>query len=175
MSEQRREKFLIDSDCDPELVRLLQRVGFRARSVLALQIANDDTLNLIWAREHGYILVCHDKRRDHVTKYAFNSEMFYRGGQVIRISGQPGQDATLALGKILAQRPAWQEHFRKDSGQVVVHPRGCNFTTAAALFERTRYALKLPMEDPAVPLRERKRLPIRKRKPREPRASAGLM
>lgn len=158
-----KERFLVDSDCDPELVVLLRKVGFRAKSVLSLNVPNDDTRLLIWAREHGYILVCHDKHRGAKTKYSFYSEMYYRGGQVIRVGSRPGQSALLALGKILVHLPTWQEHFRNDSGEAVVHPSGCNFTNAAKLFDRSRYALRLPFEDPAVPLKSRERL-TKKRK-----------
>ena len=158
-----RERFLVDSDCDPELVHLLRRVGFRSKSVLGLTIPNDDTECLKWARKHGYILVCHDKHRDAKTRYAFYSEMYYRGGQLIRIGGQPGQSAHWALGKILAHRPEWQEYFRKDSGEAVVHPAACRFTNAAKLFDRSRYALRLPFEDPTVPLKSRTPL-VRERK-----------
>ena len=162
-----KERFLVDSDCDPELVDLLRKVGFRAKSVLSLKIPNDDTAALIWARKNGYILVCHDKHRDAKTRYSFYSEMYYRGGQLIRIGGKPGQSPHWALGKILAQGPTWQDHFRQDSGQAVVHPSGCNFTPAAKLFERSRYDLRLPFEDPAVPLKSRVPLAKERRRKRK--------
>jgi len=160
------ERFLIDTDVDPELNVLLRKLGFRSRLVLTLKIPNDDTQLLIWARKQGYILVCHDKHRDAKTKHAFFSEMYYRGGWVIRISGEPGQPALWALGKILVHRPTWQKHFAENSGVAVVHPSGCNFTSANTLYERTRYSLRLPFDDPAIPLLERQPLPKRQRKPR---------
>ena len=160
------ERFLVDSDINPELVALLRKVGFKATHAAWQQIPNDDTEYLVWARKHGYILVCHDKHRDTKTKYSFYSEMYYRGGQVIRV-GKPGQSTLRLLGVILAQRHVWQECFRKDSGEAVVHPSGCNFTDAQKLFERSRYEMRLPFEDPAVPLKNRKplRRPTARRKP----------
>ena len=181
-TDEQHEAFLIDADCDPELVTLLRKVGFRARGVWTLRLTgkpkhvNEDTAFLIWARQHGYILVCHDLHRDTKTKYAFWSEMYYRGGHLIRIGGHPGQPALWALGKILAHRPTWQTHFAQDSGEVVVHPSGCNFTNAATKFQRTSYQLRLPFQDPALPLSTRAPLP-RRRKPkkqRPPRASSRL-
>ena len=171
------ERFLIDSDVDPEIIALLKKLGFKARGVLTLPIENEDTLLLIWARKRGYILVCHDKHRDAKQRYSFYSEMYYRGGQVIRISGKPGQDALFALGKILVHRPEWQGHFLSDSGEVVVHPTGCNFTTAAMLFERSSYSMRLTFEDPAIPLKSRAAIPKKKRarKVRAPRASGPLL
>lgn len=163
-----RERFLVDTDVDVEVIDLLRRLGFRARNALMVKAPNDDTQLLIWARDHDYILVCHDKHRDAKARYSFYAEMYYRGGRVIRIGGQPGQDALWAVGKLLAQRPTWQEHFRQDSGECVVHPSGCNFNTAAKLFERSTYTLRLPFEDPAVPLKARKRAQKRKRKTTRP-------
>ncbi len=135
---------------------------------MSLNVPNDDTRLLIWAREHRYILVCHDKHRDAKTKYSFYSEMFYRGGQLIRISGRPGQSALLALGKILVHRPTWQEYFRNDSGEAVVNPSGCPFTSAAKLFDRSSYELRLPFEDPAVPLKSRAPLHKRRKRKKKP-------
>lgn len=160
----RLEKFLVDSDCDPGLVVLLRRLGFRARSILTLAIQNDDTTALRWCNKNGYILVCHDKHKDSQTRYAFNSEMNHRGGRVIRVSGEPGQDALFALGKILAHRPTWQKYFAAEAGQAVVHPSGCNFTNAATLLERSTFRLQRPLpEDPKAALQDRM---IRVRQPR---------
>ncbi len=152
------ERFLVDSDVDIELVALLRRVGFKATHVTTHKtIPNDDTALLAWARKHDHILVCHDKHRDAKTKYAFYSEMYYHGGQVIRV-GKPGQSTLRLLGCILAQRHMWQKYFIKDSGEATVHPSGCNFKTAYELLERSKYELRLPFEDPAIPLKERKPL-----------------
>ena len=170
------EAFLVDSDCDPQLVLLFRALGFRARNVLNVQLPNDDTLLWAWARNHGYILVCHDKHRDAESRFSFFSEMYYRGGQVIRIGGQPGQDPIWALGKVLAHRPTWQQYFAADSGEVVVHSSGCNFKSAEELFRRSRYIMRIPFEDPAVPVRNR--APIernRPSKPKLPRASERLV
>jgi hypothetical protein len=178
-----REAFLVDADCDPELVTLFRKVGFKARGVWTVRLVgkakhvNEDTGFLIWAREHGYILVCHDLHGDTKTKHAFWSEMYYRGGQLIRIGGQPGQHALWALSKIIAHRPTWQRHFAEDSGEVLVHPSGCEFTSAATKLERTRYKLRLPFDDPALPLRTRTPLPRRPRgkKQKPPPASSPLL
>ncbi len=104
------ERFLIDSDIDPELVFLLRKVGLKATHATWHDIPNDDTGYLVWARNHGYILVNHDKHRDAKTKYSFYSEMYYRGGRVIRV-GKPGQATLRLLGCILAQHHKWSAHF----------------------------------------------------------------
>jgi len=142
-------------------------VGLKATHANWQKIPNDDTQYLIWARKNGYILVNHDKHRDAKTKYSFYSEMYYRGGRVIRV-GRPGQPTLRLLGCILAQRHRWLEHFANDSGEVVVHPSGCNFTNAAKLLERSKYHMRLPFDDPSIPLKERKpskRRPKRKKLP----------
>lgn len=149
------ERFLVDSDVNPELVLLLRKVGFKATHATWHDIPNDDTLYLKWARKRDYILINHDKHRDAKTKYSFYSEMYYRGGRVIRV-GIPGHPPRRLLGCILAQQHKWQEYFAHDSGEAVVHPSGCNFNSAAKLFERSQYQMRLPFEDPSVPLKERK-------------------
>lgn len=164
------ERFLVDSDIDPELVFLLRKIGSNStHATWHPEIPNDDTKYLIWGRKHGYILVCHDKHRDAKTRHAFYSEMYYHGGQVIRV-GKPGQSTLRLLGCILAQRHMWQEYFSKDSGEASVHPSGCNFKKASELLEHSKYQLRLPFADPAIPLVKRKSLPKkpRKSKPSEP-------
>lgn len=157
------ERFLVDSDIDPELVFLLRKIGSRStHATWHDKIPNDDTAYLIWARNHSYILVCHDKHRDTKTRYSFYSEMYYHGGQIIRV-GKPGQDTLRLLGVILAQRHAWQEHFSYDSGEAVVHPSGCNFTTAEELLKRSSYKMRLPFEDPSIPLKTRTLIPQKSR------------
>ena len=151
------ERFLIDSDIDPELVFLLRKVGFKATHATWHEIPNDDTKYLVWARKHDYILVNHDKHRDAKTKYSFYSEMYYRGGRVIRV-GKPGQSTLRLLGCILAQCHRWSAEFAADSGEAVVHPSGCNFTNACKLLERSKYKMRLPFEDPSIPLKERQPL-----------------
>lgn len=152
------ERFLIDSDIDPELVFLLRKVGFKAtHASWHEKIPNDDTKYLVWARKHDYILVHHDKLRDATTKYSFYSEMYYRGGRIIRV-GKPGQSTLRLLGCILAQRHRWSAEFAADSGEAVVHPSGCNFTNACKLLERSEYKMRLPFEDPSIPLKERQPL-----------------
>jgi uncharacterized protein (DUF433 family) len=161
------ERFLLDSDTDPELINFLRKVGFRATHATWHNIPNDDTQYLIWARKHGYILLCHDKHRDAKTKYAFYSELYYRGGQVIRV-GKPGYPLLYCLGCVLAQRYKWQKYFESDSGEVVVHSGGCNFTNAEKLLRRSSYKMRLPFEDPSIPLKTRKSLPRPKGKQRRP-------
>lgn len=163
-NDSRREGFLIDSDVDPELVDLLKKLGFQAENVLQVNVPNDDTQLLIWARQHGYILVCHDKHRDAKTRYSFYGEMRYRGGHVLRISGEPGQPALFALGKILVHRPKWQEEFSQSSGECVVYPSGSTFTPAKTLFERSQPLVKRMLGDEAEKtLRER----LRRRRPKK--------
>jgi hypothetical protein len=152
---------------DPELVYLLRKVGFKATHATWKKVPNDDTQYLRWARKRGYILVNHDKHRDAKTKYAFYSEMYYRGGRVIRV-GKPGHPTLRLLGCILAQRHRWLEHFADDSGEAVVHPSGCNFNTAAELFERSKYEMRLPFEDPSIPLKERQPSKVKPKRKRLP-------
>ncbi len=154
------ERFLVDSDIDPELVILLRKVGFKATHATWQNIPNDDAKYLVWARKHNYILVNHDKHRDAKTKYSFYSEMYYRGGRVIRV-GRPGQPTLRLLGCILAQRHVWLECFASDSGEASVHPSGCNFTSASKLLERSSYTMRLPFEDPSITLKNRQ--PSKKR------------
>ena len=157
------ERFLVDSDIDPELVFLLRKVGFKAtHASWHKKIPNDDTKYLVWARKRDYILINHDKHRDAKTKYSFYSEMYYRGGRVIRV-GKPGQPTLRLLGCILAQRHIWSARFATDSGEAVVHPSGCNFKNAGELLELSKYKMRLPFEDPSIPLKERRPL---KRKPK---------
>lgn len=151
-------RFFIDTDVDPELVFLLRKVGFRATyASWHTKLENDDTTYLKWARDHGYILVCHDKHRDAETKHSFYSEMYYRGGWVIRV-GKSGQSTLRILGCILAQRHRWKHYFSKDSGVAVVHPSGCNFTDAKKLLELSSYNMRIPFDDPGIPLKQRKPL-----------------
>ena len=150
-------KFLVDSDVDVELVGLLRKLGFSAVHATGCRnIPNDDTEYLKWGREHGYILVNHDKHRDTKTKYSFYSEMYYRGGQVIRV-GKPGQSVYRLLGCILAQHHIWQEKFQSDSGEAVVHPSGCKFKGAKELLQMSKYEMRIPFEDPSVPLTTREK------------------
>jgi len=161
-------RFLIDSDIDPELVILLRKVGLKATHATWIKIPNNDTKYLIWARKHGYILVNHDKHRDAKTKYSFYSEMYYHGGRVIRV-GQPGQPTLRLLGCILAQHHRWSEYFAKDSGEAIVHPSGCNYICASKLMERSEYKLRLPFEDPSIPLKDRlpstRKIVVRRKNP----------
>ncbi len=152
------ERLLVDSDIDPELVFLLRKVGFKAtHASWHPSIPNDDTKYLVWGRKRGYILVNHDKHRDAKTMYSFYSEMYYRGGRVIRV-GKPGQPTLRLLGCILAQRHMWSAHFASGSGEASVHPSGCNFTPAHKLLERSSYTMRLPFEDPSIPLKDRQPL-----------------
>jgi hypothetical protein len=148
------ERFLVDSDIDPELVFLLRKVGFKATHATWQKIPNDDIEYLKWGKKRGYILVCHDKHRDTKTKYNFYSELYYHGGRIIRV-GKPGHPPLRLLGCILAQRHMWLDYFAHDSGEASVHPSGCNFTNAHELLERSQYTMRLPFEDPAIPLKNR--------------------
>ena len=156
------ERFLVDSDIDPELVILLRKVGFKATHVtFHPNIPNDDTELLKWGRKQGYILVCHDKHKDAKTMYSFYSEMYYHGGRVIRV-GKPGQSTLRLLGCILAQRHKWSEFFNTDSGEASVHPSGCNPSSASKLLDRSSYTMRIPFPDPSIPLKERQ--PLKKTK-----------
>lgn len=161
-------RFLVDSDIDPGLVVLLRKVGRKAtHASWHPSVPNDDTKYLIWARNHGYLLVNHDKHRDAKTRYSFYSEMYYHGGRVIRV-GHPGQPILRLLGCILAQEHMWSEYFSNDSGEAAVHPSGCNFTSASDLLARSSYSLRLPFPDPSIPLKQRRPAQRKKRKPRGP-------
>lgn len=168
-------RFLLDSDMDPELVFLLRKVGRKAtHATWHHNIPNNDTKYLIWARKRGYVLVCHDKHRQEETKYSFYSEMYYRGGWVIRV-GKPGQPTLRLLGCILAQEHRWSEEFSKGSGEASVHPSGCNWTSAFGKLERSRYSLRLPFPDPSIPLKQRQPLKRRSRPRKKPQEQMPLI
>ncbi|MSQ32248.1 MAG: hypothetical protein EXR59_03300 [Dehalococcoidia bacterium] len=59
--------------------------------------------------------------------------------------------------------------IRDTSVEVTVHPSGCNFNTAKTLFDRSHYSMRLPFEDPSIPVKERE--PITRKNPRVKRLS----
>ena len=115
------EHLLLDTDVDVGLCPYLEAVGFRVRFALHVGVnVRSDTAILRWAREHGYILVCHDKHSDKSTRLELYPELYERGGKIVRIAGNPGQNEITALGKILVHRDKWSSWFAENDGEVVV-------------------------------------------------------
>ncbi len=140
-----RERFLADTDVDPEIVILLRKLGFLARSAHKIKCVNDDTQLLKWARRNGYILVCHDRHKDTKTKHAFYAEMYRRGGHVIRVTQPPSQSPLLTLAKILIHRSNWLAHFQEESGEFVAPAfQEGSFKSAGKLYERITQQQQLP-------------------------------
>jgi hypothetical protein len=165
---------LLDADINPELERVLQAVGFATESALRIGIdVRDDTALLRWARKNRYILVCHDRHRDRRTNQQFYPEIYHRGGRVIQISGDSGQDLLTALGKVLVHREKWRDFFKDNDGiATVTQASGVKLDPAEKLYARIQRRME-GMGDAAKslkhrkPPRPRKRMPTRKQKPPE--------
>ncbi len=117
----RLEDLLLDTDVDVGLGPYLEAVGFRVHFALDVGAnVRSDTALLRWTREHGHILVCHDKHRDKSTRLELYPELYEHGGKIIRISGPPGQNEITALGKILVHREKWSSWFAENDGEIIV-------------------------------------------------------
>lgn len=106
----RLERLLLDADVRPDIETQLRVLGFRTESVLRVaEIDETDDISVVrWARKRRMIVVCFDQHDDHQTKLAWNPEIGLRGGRVLQISGNPGQEAEVAAGKMLIHRPTWR-------------------------------------------------------------------
>jgi len=101
----------------------------------------NDTAIARWARQHHYILVCHDKHRDKKTRLELFFEIYRNGGRIIRIGGAPDQDPLTALGKILVHRDEWRDFFADNDGIVVVHKEGMKKLPSHQLYAKIQGAL----------------------------------
>lgn len=99
----------------------MRAVGFRVQFAprVGVDVTNDVAV-LRWAREHGHILVCHDKHKDKKTRLELYPEIYHNGGKIIRIGGTPDQDPLVALGRILVHLDEWRDFFAQNDGMVVV-------------------------------------------------------
>jgi hypothetical protein len=101
----------------------------------------NDTAILRWAREHDYILVCHDKHRDRKTRLELYPEICQNGGRIICVGGGPDQDPLVALGRILVHLDEWRDFFAQNHGIVVVHKQGINRTPSHELYSKVQSLL----------------------------------
>ena len=173
----RLESLLLDEDVKAQLEPLLQAVGFKTESARRIHVRTDVAL-LRWARQHRYILVCHDKYRDRKTNQYLYPEIYHRGGKVLRISGPTGQDVLTSLGKILVHREAWRKKLATQDGIAILYPDKLTFQEASKLYIYVQRPMDL-LSDPAKALRKRK--PPRRsrmkraRPPKPPTAGAPLI
>jgi hypothetical protein len=170
------EKFLLDGDVKIELQALLGAVGFTTEVAknVPVNIRNDSAL-VRYARENGYILVCHDKHRDRKTNQHLYPEIYHRGGQVLRISGNGSQDPLLSLGKVLIHRELWRRFFAEHDGIAILYRDRMVGQEAALLYLYIQRPMDL-LKDPVAALRKRKPVRRTRRKTQKtPRASAPLL
>ena len=154
------EHLLLDTDVDVGIGPYLEAVGFRVRLALHEGVdVRSDTAILRWARQHGYILVCHDKHRDKSTRLELYPELYEHGGKIIRISGRPGQDEITALGKILVHREKWTSWFAENNGEVIVASHTIIYRNAHELY--TTHVQGALLTDPVETIR-RSRPPRRR-------------
>lgn len=173
----RLESLLLDDDVNVRLEPLLRAVGFRTQSARRIQVRSDVAL-VRWARQHRHILVCHDKYKDRKTNQYLYPEIYHRGGQVLRISGRPGQDVLTSLGKILIHREAWRDKFASQDGIAILYPDKLTFQEASKLYTYVQRPMDL-LSDPAKALRKRKpprrSTTKRSKPPKSPTAGAQLI
>lgn len=171
------QRLAADGDLHPDFVVLLRAVGFDVADVRfhpdPATVQSDQAV-LIWARDEGRILVCHDRHKDRATRKDFYNEIYFRGGKVIEVGGDNSQSPYLALGKVLINREQWQHFFRNRRGGIVaVHKDSCLPKTAKYLYEAITKGLPYmpgprPRADTYVPKKPRKP------RPRPARAGASL-
>ena len=151
----RLERLLLDTDLDVEIQPYLEAVGFQTHSALHIEADERDDIALLrWAREHGHILVCHDKHRDRSTRLELYPELNANGGRILRITGHPSQDVLTALGKILVNREKWSRWFQENDGLVILKMDGVIYRRPDELYRMVaRYVLDT---DPAQRIGDRK-------------------
>lgn len=120
----------------------MRAVGFRVQFALRVRVdVTNDTAILRWARQHDYILVCHDKHRDRKTRLELYPEICQNGGRIICVGGGPDQDPLVALGRILVHLDEWRDFFAQNHGIVVVHKQGINRTPSHELYSKVQSLL----------------------------------
>ena len=162
---------LLDTDLSAEIQPYLEAVGFRTQFALHVDADERDDVDLVrWARENGFIYVCHDRFRDRDTKIRVYPELHQNGGKILRIAGDPSQDPLVAVGKVLVDYEKWQEWFENNDGIVIVRANNKPiYQYAHDLFARIeRY---LTDDDPAQRLRHRR--PSRQRGARQRPTTPG--
>jgi len=167
-------RILIDADVNVEVGHHLQALGLNV--VFAHDIeadVTDDRALLRWARRHKRILVCHDRHKDIRTKQFLMPEIYNHGGRILRIGGNPDQHPFLAVGKVLVHYVGWEQFFSASHGICTVHTDSIKKQGPEELYEFVHKRMKLDI-DPVAALRERKRLP-RRRRPVAPKASMPLL
>jgi hypothetical protein len=122
----------------------LRAVGFGVRFALRVGVdVTSDAAILRWAREHDYILVCHDRHKDRKTRLELYPEIYHNGGRIICVGGGPDQDPLVALGRILVHLDEWRDFFAQNDGIVVVHKTGMNVTPSYELYARVQGELDM--------------------------------
>ena len=159
------ERLLLDADVDVGIGPYLEAVGFRVQFALHVGAnVRSDTAILRWAREHGHILVCHDKHTDKSTRLELYPELYEHGGKIIRISGNPSQNEITALGKILVHREEWRSWFADNDGVVIVASHQIICRDAHYLY--TRHVQGTLFTDPVDTIRGSRSTRQRPRQPR---------
>ena len=160
------ERLLLDADVHVKLADYLRAVGFDVELAIRTDanVSNDTDL-LKWARENGYILVCHDQHRDANTKASLFPELNSNGGRILRLMGGPDQDLVHLLGKILYRRKSWAKFFGNSSGIFTISETKAEGELASDLFLRVQPAFA--GIDPARGVKGRTRQPQRPRRKRQ--------
>jgi len=159
---------LLDTDLNVEIQPYLDAIGFSTQFALHVDANERDDVDLLrWARERGYIYVCHDRFKDRDTKVKIYPELHQNGGKVLRIAGDSSQDPLVAVGKILVDREKWQQWFENNDGIVIVRANNKPiYQYARDLFARIeRYLVE---DDPARRIRDREPGRERPRRRRSP-------
>jgi hypothetical protein len=150
------ERLLLDGDITSDLEDHLRLVGFQvesARELVTPQILQKDHLLVRWARQHRYILVCHDKHKQRKVNLFVYQEIYDRGGTILRITGDSSQDTLTALGKVTVHREEWSPFLAREHGIAVVGRDGCKLFTRHKLIVRVQGMMKFA-EEPMEALRQ---------------------
>ena len=149
------ERLLLDTDLDVDIKPYLDAIGFQTRFALNIDAdERSDVALLRWARENGYILVCHDKHRDKSTRLELFPELHSNGGRILRITGDSSQEVLTAVGKILVNREKWRSWFIDNNGVVILKIDGVVYNSAEKLVRLVRRQQRV--DDPAERIRQRK-------------------
>ncbi len=101
----------------------------------------NDTAIVRWARDHDYMVVCHDKHRRRETRMELFPEVYKNGGKILRIGGEPSQDPLVSVGRILVHLEEWRQFFQENDGIVVLRKDGINYLRAEELYKKVQHLL----------------------------------
>lgn len=165
------ERLLVDTDVNPYLIGYLRAVGFNVKFVLDVRVdIHNDAAIIRYGREHGRIVVCHDRYKDRETKIKVFREIYDHGGQAIQVSRGSDQHPLTSLGKILVHRYAWLEFFKDNDGIVLVHESGMKRMPRPYLIKQVQGILgdkesvigEIPLKSPRRPKIRRRPKPVAK-------------